>query len=97
MIGYMEDDVFFTLSRYESWFLTAVRSDYMRALSDGSLGVIEAQWLRHTGRAVRVCRSCGRSVLGFVKRVGEAWFSERDRRIREGLPLVRVVRTSKKR
>lgn len=66
------------LSKYENWFYTAVKSDYIRALWKTDFDVLIPIYEKWTGLKSNINTTCGRCKLTFMKRFGELYFKNKE-------------------
>lgn len=64
------------LEKYESYFRTALKSDYIRNLTDAQCDELLKIYERASGRKYPLCKRCGTSKLAFIKEVGKKYFEQ---------------------
>lgn len=74
---YMKNDLQI-LSKYESWFYSAVHCDYIRALWDNDMKVLIQIYEKWTGKKSNVNKSCGKCKLNFMKEFGKLYFKNKE-------------------
>lgn len=67
------------LSKYESWFYSAVYSDYIRALWDSDFKILLPIYEKWTGKKSNVNKQCGKCKLTFMKEFGELYFKNKEK------------------
>ena len=58
------------LSKYENWFYTAIKADYIRALWETDINLMISIYEKWTGEKIKVCPTCAKSKLKFIKKLG---------------------------
>ena len=74
---YMKNDIEI-LSKYESWFYSAVHCDYIRALWDNDMKILIPIYEKWTGKKNNVNKSCGKCKLNFMKEFGKLYFKNKE-------------------
>lgn len=64
------------LEKYESYFRTALKSGYIRNLTDAQVDELLPIYERASGRKYPLCKRCGSSKLNFIKEVGKKYFEQ---------------------
>lgn len=66
------------LSKYESWFRTAVNCDYIRALWESDFKILVPIYEKWTGRNPKLNNTCGKCKLNFMKEFGKLYFKNKE-------------------
>ena len=66
------------LEKYESWFRTAIKADYIRALWDSDIKILIPIYEKWTGKKISV-NSCGKCKLDFMKKLGKLYFENKQK------------------
>lgn len=66
------------LSRYESYFNSAIHADYIRALWDSDMKLLISIYEKWVGNKYTGCITCGKAKLDFMKRLGELYFKNKE-------------------
>lgn len=74
---YSRDEVI-RLAEFESYFHSAVYSDYVRNMPSTKLDVIKKAFERATGETIKDKLSCGICQLNFFRRAGKLYYESRD-------------------
>ena len=64
------------LKKYESFFTTALKSDYIRAIWDSDMNVMIPIYEKWTGTKYTGCFNCSKSKLEFMKKLGKLYFKK---------------------
>ena len=90
MVTKINDTQFLVLSQYESYFRTAVESQYARHPGRSALVQIHAIFTAATGDKRRLDDNCQTCIFNLLKDCGMFYFEEKRRR-----EAVKVTRTKK--
>lgn len=66
------------LSKYESWFYTAVNSDYIRALWKDDFDVLVPIYEKWTNTKSDVTMNCSKCKLSFIKKLGKLYYKNKE-------------------
>lgn len=66
------------LSRYENWFYTSIKCDYIRALWKSDFDILIPIYEKWTNTKPRINTSCGKCVLDFIKRLGKLYYKNKE-------------------
>lgn len=66
------------LSKYENWFYTAIKADYIRALWETDMNLMISIYEKWTGEKIKVCPTCAKSKLNFVKKLGKLYYKNKE-------------------
>lgn len=66
------------LSKYENWFYTSIRCDYIRALWKSDFDILIPIYEKWTNTKPRINTSCGKCVLDFIKRLGKLYYKNKE-------------------
>ena len=73
----MEQDINL-LSKYESWFHSAIYSDYIRALWKADLDVMIPIYEKWTNKKVDTNFNCAKCKLNFIKKLGKLYYKNKE-------------------
>lgn len=66
------------LDHYESWFHSAIYSDYTRALWKSDFDVMLPIYVKWTGTTPNINYNCSKCKLNFVKRLGKLYYKYKE-------------------
>ena len=66
------------LSKYESWFYTAVNSDYIRALWKNDFEILVPIYEKWTNTKLNLNMSCGKCRLAFIQKLGKLYYKNKE-------------------
>lgn len=66
------------LEHYESWFHSAIYSDYTRALWKSDFDVMLPIYVKWTGTTPNINYNCSKCKLNFVKRLGKLYYKYKE-------------------
>lgn len=64
------------LKKYEDYFVTAIKYQYMRNLTIAQIDELLAIYERAAGKKYPLCKSCGTAKLHFIQEVGKRYFKQ---------------------
>lgn len=67
------------LSKYESWFTSAVYHDYMRAIWESDIKILLPIYEKWTGNKINLSSACGKCKLEFMKKLGKLYFNNKEK------------------
>lgn len=67
-----------TLSKYESWFYSALNCDYIRALWKNDFEILVPIYEKWTGTKVTTNLSCGKCRLAFIQKLGKLYYKNKE-------------------
>lgn len=66
------------LDHYESWFHSAIYSDYTKALWKSDFDVMLPIYVKWTGTTPNINYNCSKCKLNFVKRLGKLYYKYKE-------------------
>ena len=66
------------LAKYESYFYSATKADYIRALWDSDFAILIPIYEKWTGQKSNVNKQCGKCKLEFMKKFGKLYFKNKE-------------------
>ena len=66
------------LSKYESWFHSALYCDYIRALWDSDMAILITIYEKWTGQKANMNNACAKCKLEFMKKFGKLYYKNKE-------------------
>lgn len=66
------------LAKYENWFYTATKCDYIRALWESDFNILVPIYEKWTGSKANINNGCSKCKLDFIKKLGKLYYKNKE-------------------